>query len=165
MLAKPTIVAIVAASAKAAAVASTKAKPNAGRRGLAATCTGIQASGRATLTVAAGTAQVEVNAKGKVKAIGAPLGVWLDILPAGAAANATANAACHIRVAGRIKAGATRARAVAANKLTACYAALKLADCITPLQARVTAAVGKKYKQGLASKVVVFTPACVPCIG
>jgi hypothetical protein len=163
LLPKLVLESVTTARSEAASAPTAKPRPSRTRAGAAGACSGVQATKPLTLTVTAGTAQVQVNTKGRVKTIGAPLGVWLDMLPAGAAANATADAACHIKVAGGIKAGATRERTVAAKKLTACYAALKLADCSKPLQARATAVTGKKYKQGLASKVVIFTPACAPC--
>jgi hypothetical protein len=129
----------------------------------AAKCTGIKASKPAKLQITAGTAEVTVNAKGKIKKYGAPLGVWVDILPPGAAAGATAETACHIKVGGAIKAGATKARKISATKLTKCFAALKLADCSKPLQTRAQAVGGKKYKEGPWSGLVAFTPACAPC--
>jgi hypothetical protein len=129
-----------------------------------AACSGGLQAESARVTVTAGTAAT-VTKKGKIKTKGAPLGVWLDILPAGAAANATVDPACRIKLGGAIKAGKTRARTVAAKKLTACYTALELqpANCSKPLQARATAVAGNKYKEGTASKVAAFTPKCAPC--
>jgi hypothetical protein len=124
---------------------------------------GAQAAADALVIVTAGTAAT-VNKKGKMKTIGAPLGVWLDVLPAGAAADAAADPACRIKLSGAIKPGKSRARTVAAKKLTACYVALQLADCSKPLQARATAIAGKKYKEGAPSKVSAFTPKCA-CSG
>jgi hypothetical protein len=115
------------------------------------------------LQITAGAAEVALNAKGKTKTFGAPLGVWIDILPAGTAAGAAADAACHVKVAGAIKAGATRARKVPTKKLTACFAALRLADCSQPLQARAQAVAGTKYKEGPWSDYVSFTPSCMAC--
>jgi hypothetical protein len=130
-----------------------------------AACTGVRVAAPATVQVTAGTAEVIINAQGKTKKTGAPGGVRIDILPAGAAAGAAADPACSIPVRGAIKAGATRARKIAAKKLAACYNALKLADCTKPLQARATAIAGKKFKEGLASALVTFTPECTPCAG
>jgi hypothetical protein len=170
LLAKPSLESVTpAAKPQASAAGAKKAKAGVTLFSAAGACSGVQvvAPGPATVQVTAGTAQVQLNAKGKTKNIGAPLGVWLDILLAGALANATADAACHIKVPGAIKAGGSRARVVAAKKLSACYAALRLAlaECSKPLQARATAIAGKKYKQGLPSKAVAFTPSCSPCSG
>ena len=132
-------------------------------QGPAAACNGVKATQPAALQITAGSAEVVINAKGKVKKYGAPLGVWVDILPAGAAANATAETACHIKVRGGIKAGATKARKISVAKLTACFAALKLADCAKPLQARAQAVAGKKFGEGPWSGLVSFAPACAPC--
>jgi hypothetical protein len=130
----------------------------------AAACSGgAQAAKPASIQVTAGTAEVILNSKSKTKKIGAPLGVWVDILLANAVPGAAADPACRIKVPGAIKAGATRTRKIPVTKLTACYTALKLADCSAPLQARATAVAGKKYKEGPASKAVTFTPSCKPC--
>jgi hypothetical protein len=93
-----------------------------------------------------------------------PLGIWVIIQPAGSASADAADPACRIKVPGAFKPGMTRARRVPAAKLTACYRALRLADCQEPLQLRVTAAGnGKKYKDGPASAPVPFAAYCAPC--
>jgi hypothetical protein len=130
----------------------------------AAACAGdVQAAKPASIQVTAGTAEVILNSKSKTKKIGAPLGVWVDILLASVAPGAAADPACRSKAPGAIKADATRTRKIPAKKLTACFTALKLADCSAPLQARATAVAGKKYKEGPASKAVTFTPSCAPC--
>jgi hypothetical protein len=130
----------------------------------AATCTGVKATQPAALQITAGSAEVLTNAKGKIKKYGAPFGVWVDILPPGATANnATAETDCHIKARGAIKAGATKVRKISAAKLTACFAALTLADCSKPLQARAQAVAGKKFGEGPWSGPAAFTPACAPC--
>ena len=133
LLAKPDINSITAAVApgegeKSAAAATSPSTT-------AAACTGtVKASKPAALQVTAGTAEVFVNPNGKVKKFGAPLGVWVDILAASAAPTAAAEPACRIKVPGAIKPGLKRTRKIPAGKLTACYAALKLADCSQELQ-------------------------------
>jgi hypothetical protein len=114
--------------------------------------------------VTAGTAEIQVNSKGKIKTIGAPLGVWIDILLAqDGAATATPEADCHIKSTGSIKAGVTKVRKVSAKKLTKCYLALKLTTCPKHLRVRVTANAGMKYKEGRASKLELFAPPCAVC--
>jgi hypothetical protein len=162
LLAKPSISGITTRRAEAAT--SSEAKSLAGGV-VPAACTGVAVAAPATLQVTAGTAEVVISAKGKTKQTGAPAGVRIDILPAGAAAGAAADPACSIKVPGAIKAGATKARKIPAKKLAACYNALKLADCAKPLQARATAIAGTKFKEGPASAPVTFTPACTPCAG
>jgi hypothetical protein len=166
-LAAPTIESVTAARGEAAGPPAAGGAEDAKSPAAApaAACSGVQATGPARVLVTAGTSQVQANAKGKIKKFGLPLGFLLDILPAGAPATATADPACHIRVGGAIKAGATKARAVAAKKLTACYGALKLADCSGSLQARAIGYSGKKYKDGAPSKLVAFMPSCAPCSG
>jgi hypothetical protein len=164
LLAKPQVSSFGARADGTASEVRALAPPLKGAISAAAACSGgVQAAKPASIQVTAGTAEVILNSKGKTKKIGAPLGVWVDILLASAAPGAAANPACRIKVPGAIKAGATRTRKIPATKLTACYSALKLADCSAPLQARATAVAGKKYKEGPASKAVTFTPSCKPC--
>ena len=166
LLPKPSIDSITATVAEGFAADDSAPADAAAADAPATACAGaVKASKPATLQITAGTAEVSVNAKGKVKTFGAPLGVWVDILAASAAPNAAADPACRIKVPGAIKAGATRARKISAGKLTACYTALKLVDCSQPLQVRATAIAGKKFKEGAASKTVNFTPSCAPCSG
>jgi hypothetical protein len=129
-----------------------------------AACAGVQVTKPAVMTVTAGTA-VAITSTGKPKTTGAPAGVRVDILPAGAAPGAAVNPACSIPVRGAIKAGATKSLKVPAKKLAACYNALQLVDCAKPLQATATAIAGKKFKEGPTSTPVTFTPVCTPCAG
>jgi hypothetical protein len=163
LLAKPQISSIGARADETEGLFGTVALSLKDATSAAACAGGVQAAKPVSIQVTAGTAELILNSKGKIKKIGAPLGVWVDILLASAASGAAADPACRIKVRGAIKAGATRTRKILAKKLTACYTALKLADCSAPLQARATAVAGKKYKEGPASKAVTFMPSCTPC--
>jgi hypothetical protein len=166
LLAKPDINSITTSKAEALGANEKSAAAVAPLGTIAGACAGaVKASNPAALQVTAGTAEVFVNPKGKVKKFGAPLGVRVDILTASAALSSAAAPACRIKVPGAIKAGATRTRQISAGKLTACYTALKLVDCSQQLQVRATAIAGKKFKEGAASTPVKFKPSCAPCSG
>jgi hypothetical protein len=126
-------------------------------------CVGAQAQGAATLKVTAGTAEIAPKRGTKKKVYGAPAGVWLDLLPAGAPLGAPALPACHIKVPGAIKAAQSRERTVSAKKLTACFQALAVADCTKPLQARATPVATRKFRGGGWSNAFAFTPNCKTC--
>ena len=153
------------ATAGASAAAETALADLAAAPPRATACSTAQAAGPATIEVTAGTAEVVVNGDGKVKKIGARLGLWVDILLLSAVPSTAADPACRIKVKGAIKPGATRPRTIPAEKLTACYAALQLADCSQPLQLRVTANAGKRLREGRPSKPAPFMPSCAPCSG
>jgi hypothetical protein len=131
----------------------------------ASACTGMKATSTTILQITAGAAEVTVNKAGKTKAHGAPRGVLLEILPPGPppTPDTVAEGACRIKLKGGVKAGATRQYSVAADALTACLGALKLADCSKPMQARAAAAGGRGFKQSAVSDPVPFTPICAPC--